>query len=149
MDEASKKLVSVKDELGRTERERKALERDLGEARAEIERARRVVAESQRAREEAREELETIRVMSAQGFLEVRQEITRAREEAAEEVHRARAEVDACRAREQAILARLGELEETLRLLASGLREEEERLGELEEGLRTVNPGGPSVPEAP
>jgi chromosome segregation ATPase len=147
MDEAGKKLVSVRDEVARGERERKELEKTIGELRAELEQAHAAAVSSHRAADDAREELETIRVMSAQSFLEVRQEITRAREQAAEEVHRVRSELEAARARDTLLKSHCEELEELLRLLGAGLREEEQRLGELEESVRTVHQHAHSIPD--
>jgi chromosome segregation ATPase len=140
MEEASKKLVSAKDEATRGERERGELESTVTGLKAELAKARQTG-------EDARAELETIRVMSAQGYLEVRQEITRAREQAAEETHRAATEREAGQRREAAVATRLEELDEIVRILAAGLREEELRLGQLEDGIRTVHQHAHSIPD--
>lgn len=147
MDEAGKKLVTVKEEGVRAEKERKALEDEVRARRAELDEVRRALEATMAAREATREDLEQYRVESTQSFMALRGEIEGARREARQAVERAELERDRALAAlrlgradglDADTAAGLEELEELGRILAAGLREAELRLAEIETGLQTV-----------
>jgi SAM-dependent methyltransferase len=123
MEEAARKLVSAKDALGRTERERQELENLVQSLRADLGRQGEVLAArdselcAARARlADAQRELDQIRAARTQ--VEVGQESSRG-----------------------FALTRLGELEAHLRALETGLGEEASRLGSLEDRLHQAEHG--------
>jgi SAM-dependent methyltransferase len=134
VEEASKKLVSCQDQLTRTEKERRTLEAQVKELKERPAPAP-VVAEPMLPAEAEERVAEIERIADAK-------------------VAAARAKIELLEANaarkklaEQALLARVEELEEQLAALGRGLREEEQRLGELEENLRVVHTHVGLVPD--
>jgi SAM-dependent methyltransferase/DNA repair exonuclease SbcCD ATPase subunit len=134
VDEASKRLVSCQDSLKRTERERNELEKKCNELKTRLEGAWRDRDEALRA---AADESEAVRAERDATVGKVRGEL--------ELMHAAAARR---KLTEQALLARVEELEARLAELEGGLREEEVRLGELEDNLRVVHQHAALVPDS-
>ncbi|MBI4511663.1 MAG: methyltransferase domain-containing protein [Deltaproteobacteria bacterium] len=135
MEEASKKLVSVRDEVIRTERERKELEKQAAELKE-------VVARKDVEREE---ELAKLRGSLAEKESELR--VARDAVTSAEQALAARREADHPRVDGTRALARVDEIDELVRILDAGMREEELRLVALEDGLRALLVEAKKIPE--
>jgi hypothetical protein len=155
VDEASKKLVSCQDQVLRSEKERKVLEHEaksLRERCHELE-ASRTELEAQLAQAAAAPaRLAPVGEGAEAAGLEEQLEAIQAAADAKVQTARARIELlEAAAARrrlnEAALQSKVDELEGHLAELSRGLREEEARLGELEENLRVVHSHAGLVPD--